>query len=1026
MKILAIRGKNLASIEGIFEIDFEREPLKSAGIFAITGPTGAGKSTLLDALSLALYNKTPRISNTEDSVYINDVREKTINQKDSRNILRRGCSEGFAEVDFLALDGKPYRSLWSVKRARQKIDGSLQDADIRVTDLSDGNPLQGTKTELLAQLVALTGLTFEQFSRAVLLAQGDFAAFLKAKSNEKAELLEKLTGTEIYSKISIAIYEKTGKALAELTAINEKIKGVELLTKEEIEALNTEMEEINLQVNQHKKKLENLDKKLIWIKKEQELRQSEQEAISQCQEAIQQLEEAKPKAELLSQIDSIQEIRDQYLRWKEIEKQLLLQRAEFTKREDEKQEVEKTVQESIQKWTDFNKKQDELNRKFILLEPEIIRARELDVNIKHSIEEEDKARKEWKEVSLSREKIEKNQIVSEENLLNLQKKQDGLNQWFMQYQSFAKIADSTELIVNLADNLQQIDSQLALNKKTFSKNEERIKIVQEKLEELKIETERLNTLLPAEIAVLREKLVEGEPCPVCGSRHHPLDDLSPDGKLNEEEINKAKAKNEKEWEKRNNEILDARNDNHKLSGLIDNNQLQIDQVKKTLAEKLADFNGWEKLLEEGVLQERLVKRATEWQSKTVEKEKISSTIIILSNSLNNEKFRLEEIRKDELLKKDKLTLATEKLKDQREKRGELLEGKSADEVSTQFADNKKQLQKELEQAAAAKESAMSKRDSLKGNIERIKVEIENTEDEEQTLRNEVEQWIGYSQSITMVQLTELAKYDAKKIAQMKAEIQEINHQKTVAETTLAERKRNCDEHHKSLEKPNAEENNDSLTQQRNNEQFQIEKSGKRKAEITVLLTNHKQGEQKIILYDKQLKEKRRIWENLERINSLFGSASGNKFKTIAQGYTLDALLNYANIHLKELSHRYELQRIPDSLALQIIDLDMLNEVRSVHSLSGGESFLVSLALALGLSSLSSNRMKVESLFIDEGFGSLDIDTLRIAMDALERLQNQGRKIGVISHVAEMTERITTQIRVVKESGGKSKVDIVGN
>ena len=136
-------------------------------------------------------------------------------------------------------------------------------------------------------------------------------------------------------------------------------------------------------------------------------------------------------------------------------------------------------------------------------------------------------------------------------------------------------------------------------------------------------------------------------------------------------------------------------------------------------------------------------------------------------------------------------------------------------------------------------------------------------------------------------------------------------------------------------------------------------------------------------------------------------------------------LLYANRHLQDLAPRYELQRIPDTLALQIVDLDMMGEVRSVHSLSGGESFLVSLALALGLSSLSSNRMNVESLFIDEGFGSLDMDTLRIAMDALERLQMQGRKIGVISHVAEMTERIPAQVQVVKTGSGRSKVQVMG-
>jgi exonuclease SbcC len=127
--------------------------------------------------------------------------------------------------------------------------------------------------------------------------------------------------------------------------------------------------------------------------------------------------------------------------------------------------------------------------------------------------------------------------------------------------------------------------------------------------------------------------------------------------------------------------------------------------------------------------------------------------------------------------------------------------------------------------------------------------------------------------------------------------------------------------------------------------------------------------------------------------------------------------------LADLSRRYTLRRVRESLALLVLDQDMGGEIRSVHSLSGGESFLVSLALALGLASLSSQRVKVESLFIDEGFGSLDADSLRIAMDALDQLQAQGRKVGVISHVQEMTERIAVQIQVRRLSGGQSALTV---
>ncbi|OQW99567.1 MAG: hypothetical protein BWK73_50215 [Thiothrix lacustris] len=164
----------------------------------------------------------------------------------------------------------------------------------------------------------------------------------------------------------------------------------------------------------------------------------------------------------------------------------------------------------------------------------------------------------------------------------------------------------------------------------------------------------------------------------------------------------------------------------------------------------------------------------------------------------------------------------------------------------------------------------------------------------------------------------------------------------------------------------------------------------------------------------------KVWEQL---NELIGSADGKKFRNFAQQFSLDVLLGYANRHLVELSRRYILKRVRDNLALLVVDQDLGDEHRSVHSLSGGESFLVSLALALGLASLSSQRVRVESLFIDEGFGSLDADSLRVAMDALDNLQAQGRKVGVISHVQEMTERIGVQVQVKRLSGGQSRLVI---
>jgi exonuclease SbcC len=218
---------------------------------------------------------------------------------------------------------------------------------------------------------------------------------------------------------------------------------------------------------------------------------------------------------------------------------------------------------------------------------------------------------------------------------------------------------------------------------------------------------------------------------------------------------------------------------------------------------------------------------------------------------------------------------------------------------------------------------------------------------------------------------------------------------------------------------------DSLSETINERRIALREAEQKLSLTAATLMRQAQNVAKRAELDVQLAEKEQIWERWEKLNKLIGSADGTKFKVIAQGYTLNLLLLHANQHLSYLSRRYRLQQVGDSLALQVIDRDMADEVRTVYSLSGGESFLISLALALGLSSLSGTNLKVESLFIDEGFGSLDADSLSTVMDALERLQLQGRKIGVISHVQEMSERISVQVQVYKGANGRSRIRIVG-
>ncbi|MTV56431.1 AAA family ATPase, partial [Pseudoduganella buxea] len=230
MKILRIGGKNLASLADEFSVDFGSEPLASSGLFAISGPTGAGKSTLLDALCLALYDRTPRLVHARGKTP--DVGDP-ISSDDPRTLLRRGTPEGYAEVDFVGNDGNAYRARWSVRRARTKAAGALQPTAMTLHGLPQLHPIGATKTEVRAEIEARIGLNFEQFTRAVLLAQNEFATFLKSQDDERGMLLETLTGSTVYSDISRRAFERQKQEQHALQQIQARLADQKPLSGEE-------------------------------------------------------------------------------------------------------------------------------------------------------------------------------------------------------------------------------------------------------------------------------------------------------------------------------------------------------------------------------------------------------------------------------------------------------------------------------------------------------------------------------------------------------------------------------------------------------------------------------------------------------------------------------------------------------------------------------------------------------------------------------------------------------------------------
>ena len=1005
MKILAIRGRNLASLEGDFEIDFTVEPLLSAGIFAISGPTGAGKSTLLDAMCLALFARTPRTDQAkENNVKLQDVSNEQLSQSDPRFLLRRGTASGFAEVDFMALNGHRYRARWSVARARDKENGRLQNPRLVLYNLDKEEEEQGTRSDLQARIIELIGLTFEQFTRSVLLAQNDFSTFLKAEQGEKASLLEKLTGTELYSAISRQIFERNARAKEAFEQVQSRIQGIELLTDEEENGLRTRLAEA--------------EKELQRVESAKAERQALQEAVRSVEQQISV--RRRQQKEAVDKLTHATEL-------------LTVARREYEKGMEEQQQSE---------------------AHFKSLQQELLQARKLDVQLDTAVRDLSHSEQQLKNVTLRKGEAEKKYQAAV-----LRRKQGAeeiarLTAWRERYKKKESIAEQlSALLLHLdaasaarsgvevanrsIETLRQeavaLNKQLAgLQQTSASKQqalkqaetdyrslEEELKAIDapaldKQIEKLRQERERLlieQARLEASgnIKDLRGRLQEGQPCPVCGSTHHPfissvhsqeegcisspveksqrVGDKSPIAVLtlqlqdlsNKKETysahNRRLARLQQQLLQFHKELADSEASCKEMIGrlqLVASRQEREETVVKeqsvqlaqslSAADRLFDNNEWQKawLQNPEVFRKTLTDFARQWHENTEklhQLERQESARRAECESLASFLPSLEKQAEEAGLLHEKNRSAFSSLQAERKK---LLNGRPADSVEREYTRRMEELKERLKKLSATQTEQSGIADQTRGIADQIAKDLDEASADLLRRKAALDKWT--------------ADYSASSDGQP-------------LEATLLR-----------------------FTQEKTELAFRLRTQTENKAKVSGLQDD--------------LNVRRTESERWAKLNELAGSADGAKFRRIAQGYTLDILLNYANVQLRELTRRYRLERVPDTLALQVIDRDMCDEVRTVHSLSGGESFLVSLALALGLSSLSSNRMRVESLFIDEGFGSLDADTLRVAMDALESLRTQGRKIGVISHVQEMTERIPVRVQVSREGNGKSIVRIV--
>ena len=955
MKILAIRLKNLTSIEGTVEVDFMAEPLHSAGIFAISGPTGAGKSTLLDALCLALYDKAPRFATSVENVNLADVGDNQINQSDVRNLLRRGTSDGYAEVDFLGIDGRRYRSRWSVRRTRNKINGSLQPQTLEVKELDTEKEFQGTKKELLIQLVELVGLTYEQFTRTVLLAQNDFATFLKSKGAAKAELLEKLTGTGVYSRISQEVYARNKAAQEEVTLIQNRMNVIELMPEEELLALQKEKElstekraagiKLLAEQNEQLNVVRSLKIQEELCKKKQQEEQEEQAREKVLQGALTSQEEG--LVHFKAQWEAIQ---PDLKKARQLDVQIQSQQSSYIQSQQILQAANRQVAEQEQKMRvaaeQLQVSYSSLNR--LLSHVGIEEALQLE-QVEEILRQEEN-------------KLAAATSTNEERLLRLNsfgypllaEEQVKLQKELTRQQNIRQL---TETQTKAKTEIERLEKEVANCLKQLTEQETALKVTQRLYENARMAVGK-------DVKALRRQLQEGEACPVCGSTAHPyhqeqevVDTLF---RSIEQEYNVASTN----YQQMNNRSIALQRDlAHQKTvdgqiaeqlaalykaGIEAGNEEQIQRRLAELAERILEYRNLYAEWQRGDEETKKIRTHCEALRENVSlcrlaMQKVSSAkeqLVILQNAASAELKRFEVIEKA--------------LNVLRQERSQLLKGKSADEAEAAVAKREKELNLALEKARKEVEAVHNRLSGLQGEMKQIALVI--------------------------------------------GELQE---------------------QYKKIESP---ELLPEIIKKQQEENLNIERA---LSTMEARLLQQAKNKLTVEQIAKELAEKQTVAERWAKLNKLIGSADGAKFKVIAQSYTLNLLLLHANQHLSYLSKRYKLQQVPDTLALQVIDCDMCDEIRTVYSLSGGESFLISLALALGLSSLSSNNLKVESLFIDEGFGSLDAESLRTAMEALEQLQMQGRKIGVISHVQEMSERISVQVQVHKKVNGKSVLTVVG-
>ena len=1007
MKIISIRLKNINSLKDEHFIDFTADPLGSAGLFVITGPTGSGKSTILDAITLALYGRIPRI------------KQKIINNKlveQDGIILTRHAKDCFTEVVY-EVKGKHYRSSWTMSRNRNN---KLNDRKQELFDIEEDRILTDKNDDVIKQNEGIIGLNYEQFVQSLILAQGKFAKLLQAPRTDRNALLETITGTEIYREIGKRVFERNSKAWRAVEDQKILMQGIELLTEDEIQSIKAEIAEIEPVRDQMAKERDAIQA-LITVKTSlADLNQkriendtnitaliSEEELVKDQRVQLAKHDEMAVFRGDVNEIDqqetAIQKLKKDIESWKgEIEEvkksndQLLSVASSLIGEavtDDDLNERVTTFRKLIES---FQKKIDDTQSNVTQIEKEISRSLETLNKEGLSIS--------FSELSLQRLNTEIQTVkgaietLKVSDLDDLKAKREELRK---SYQPASDLRYSRKDFDKEQTSFEQRTENLKLNELQYAESEinlTELKFNLIKATEDKEKAQRDYDKMNAERGLddLRKDLVPGEHCPLCGSLEHPYHEAYEEKLLSSFEglLNKANTI----YTSLNNEFIRNEEAKNKLFKDI--------EVEKNV---LKDLEGKLKT-EKEVLQQECIRfgwdmnaPVTVWDDAL---KIMNSDILALEQG--EKEFKKCEMLESILAEFEKITPLNAELTELRKELGEKYSGQNIENETQSIFDSRREYAVKLDE-----------RSKLVGSTE---ADVKNRE----KIANESKKRLLLSMNekgIPDLDTYRLFVLDETYAQQIRIQLNALDTRRTALETTQKSLQKDIQEQQtkddatKDIDTLKAEIDQTSDTFKKLSEDLGLKK-GK--------LDRNEQDKERFkdsqVLLN-QLNKDYKLWS---KMNDLIGEKTGNRFANFVQDLTFEQLIEFGNNRLASFSDRYLLAMpsAADTGDLQVMDTYMGNTTRSIFSLSGGETFKLSLALALGLSDLAARKVEIESLFIDEGFGSLDPDSLEEAVSLLEDIQNKGNKsIGIISHVSELKDRIGTKVKLVTLGSGYSKIEV---